>query len=109
MDNSKCSTANIVMYVLCGLTILLVLYCLFKVFNISRKINSVSDFMNGEVFSSKFHSILSNYFADEKHTKLLLEPLMPWIREVIFAECKTVDCVESKPKITDFDGTLFLG
>lgn len=102
-----CSTVNIVMYVMSSIAILLVLYCLFKVFNLSRKINSVSDFINGEVFSGKFHSILSNYFADESHTKLLLAPLMPWIREVVFTECQDTDRVD-KPSILDLAGTLFI-
>jgi hypothetical protein len=93
------------------IAIILVLYCMFKVWNLSRKVHSVSDFVNGEIFSSKFHAILSNYFADEEHTKMLLEPITPWIRELVMQECTTTQlqtppCL--KPQTKNIDGMFFI-
>lgn len=96
---------NIAVYVLCGVIILLMAYCLFKVFNLSRKVNSVSDFINGEIFSSKFHDILSDYLSNQTNTKLLLAPIMPWIREVVFNECHPQ---KKETHITDLGGPVFI-
>jgi len=101
MQSHKANVFNIVSYVVGGIAIILVLYCLFKVFNLSRKIHSVSDFVNGEIFSGKFHNILSNYFSDESHTKLLLEPIMPWIREIVWQECSPKKPVSPKKDVGD--------
>lgn len=70
----------IVTCVLSGIAIILSLYCLFKNFNLSRKVHTVSDFLNGEVFSGRFHTILSNYFANPENTRPLLEPLRELLR-----------------------------
>jgi hypothetical protein len=72
---------SIVNYVCCAISVILSAFCLFKVLNSSRKINSVSDFINGEVFSVKFQAMLSNYFSEPKNTKSVLEPIIPWIRQ----------------------------
>lgn len=74
---------HIVTYVCCAISLLLSLFCLFKSLNLSRKINSVSDFINGEVFSTKFQSMLNNYFSDINNTKFVFEPIVPFIQEML--------------------------
>ena len=98
---------NIICYVVCGLTCLLTLFCFFKVLNVSRKVHSVSDFINGEIFSSKFHQILTNYFSNEQYTKILLDPLTPYIRDVIMKQCYVVE--ESQPVVVkDMAGVFYV-
>lgn len=100
-----CSTFNIVSYSIGGITLLLVAFCLFKVFNLSRKVHSVSDFVNGEIFSTKFHQILTNYFSDETYTKLLLDPLTPYIKDVILKQCHSP---EKESTVKDMAGMFFV-
>ena len=74
---------SIVAYVCCAIAIVLALFCLFKILNLTRKINSVSDFINGEAFSTKFHSLLANYFSDSKNTKFVFEPIVPFMKDIL--------------------------
>lgn len=97
---------NIITYIVCGLTALLALFCLFKVLNVSRKVHSVSDFINGEIFSSKFHQILNNYFSNEQYTKILLDPLTPYIRDVIMKQCYRTE--EAPPDVKDVAGVFYI-
>ena len=94
--------AHIISYIVGGISLLIALFCLFKVLNVSRKVHSVSDFVNGEIFSSKFHQILTNYFSNEQYTRLLLDPLTPYIRDVIMKQC------DPDHKIKDMDGLFFI-
>ena len=104
------NTANIVSYVIGGVSILIALFCLFKVLAVSRKVQAVSEFVNGEIFSSKFHQILTNYFSNEKYTKLLLDPLTPYIRDVIMKQCYSNDPEkkDNNPVIKDIAGMFFI-
>lgn len=72
---------HIVTYVCTSLTLIITLFCLFKTLNLRRKVESVSDFVNGEVFSTRFQTMLSNYFADVNNTKFVFEPVLPWFRD----------------------------
>ena len=81
----KSQALAILTCVLSGVAIILGLYCVFKSFNLGRKVNTVSDFVNGEVFSGRFHTILSNYFANEDNSKRLLEPTLPWLRDLLLS------------------------
>jgi hypothetical protein len=75
------SVQNIFAYVCSSIAFLIAVFCLFKVMNTSRKINSLADFIHGEVFSVRFESLLTAFFADEKNTKIVLEPVLPWLRD----------------------------
>lgn len=72
---------DIVNYICCSISILVSLFCLFKVLNSSRKLNSLADFMHGEVFSVRFESLMMNFFGDDKNTKAIFEPIVPWFKE----------------------------
>jgi hypothetical protein len=95
------------MYVLGTVTLIIVIYCLFKNINLSRKINSVSDFINGEIFSEKFHSILSNYLSNPNHAKLLLEPLLPLVNEIITEKYSSTKNTDRHFMTNEIGGLLF--
>lgn len=96
------SWKEIVVYVCTTCSVLISLFALFKCLNLSRKINSVADFINGEIFSIRFQSMLSNYFSDEKNRRFVLEPMVPWLDEVLAK--KTNESEERKVN----EGVLFV-
>jgi hypothetical protein len=74
---------HVASYVLNSIAVLLVVYCLFKVFNLSRKVHSVGDFVHSEFFSSKFSSMILNYFADATNARRVLEPVAHVLRDIV--------------------------
>jgi hypothetical protein len=74
MGNAQ--THNIVCYVLNAIMALAVGIALFKSFNTSRKISSISDFICGEAFEGRFKLLMDNYFS--KHATELFERLRPF-------------------------------
>lgn len=79
---SEAVTARIVGYVLNSVTLIISIYLLFRVLNMSRKIHSVADFINSEVFTDKFNNLVLNFFADVKNTRKVLEPVAPLLRDL---------------------------
>lgn len=67
----------IVLYVIMALILLgLILLCI-KLFNLSYKITALNTFLEGQVFSSKFHQVLNNYFSQQENMEIILEHLFP--------------------------------
>lgn len=83
MGQAHSSTPSIVSYVLNSIVLLLVLYCLFALWNMKRKVNSVADFVNGEVFSEKFQMMLNNFFANQTNTRRVFEPIASLMRDIL--------------------------
>jgi hypothetical protein len=85
------STRDIVCYVFSAATLLLALFALLKVLNLSRKVGSGADFAQSEAFSAAVHSILDAYLADPDQLRRALQPSAPVLRDLVRpAERETV-------------------
>ena len=65
----------------CLIVVLLLLggYLVFKMFNLSTSLKSVTRFLDGDVFSGRFHQVLDNYFAHNDNLQLLIHKILPVI------------------------------
>ena len=80
------SPVEITLIVVVGLLFILVILLLFKTINLSYKVNTVSDFINGEVFSTKFYELVQNYFSNKQHVQDLLDPFINTYNNIQVAE-----------------------
>lgn len=68
--------AEVTLIVLVVILSILMAFVIFKIFNLSFKVNTVSDFINGEVFSTKFYELVQNYFTNKEYVRELLDPVL---------------------------------
>ena len=68
--------AEVTLIVIVCILSILVAFVIFKIFNLSFKVNTVSDFVNGEVFSTKFYELVQNYFTNKEYVRELLDPVL---------------------------------
>ncbi len=81
--------AVIACFVLIGLLAVFCGYVFLKEYNTSKRIRQLTDFMHGDVFSDRFHHVLSNYFLDDGNVKsLLLDPITPIVIDIVSQQVK---------------------
>lgn len=68
--------AEISLIIVVVILAILVIFLFFKVFNLSFKVHNVSDFVNGEVFSTRFYEMVQNYFNNKAKVRDLLDPVL---------------------------------
>jgi hypothetical protein len=75
--------------VLTGVLVVFCVYLFLKVHNTSKRIVKLTDFMHGDVFSDRFHHVLSNYFLDNGNVKsLLVDPITPIVIDIVSQHVK---------------------
>jgi len=93
---------QIVLYCLFGVLLLLFAFLLFKIFNISTKLKLISTFLDGEVFSERFHNVIDNYFSHSETIDRLMDHVLP----LVYAHTSVVygTPVTALPDDTQLDG-----
>jgi len=74
---------EVYVYIVGGVCLLLVAYCLCVVFHMRRKLDSVANFAHGEVFSGQFYQALRNYLGHPDNARALMEPTLPYLRQLV--------------------------
>lgn len=97
-------TNIIVCYVFIGLITLFCIYLLVKELNTVKRITKLAEFVHGDVFSDRFHHVLSNYFMDENNVKYLIDPITPLIHNIIITN-KTNETKATSPQNPQKDQT----
>ena len=68
--------------ILYGLIVVLFLVCaylLFQQLNAAASVKTITRFLDGDVFSNKFHNVMGNYFAHSENLDLLVNQLLPLV------------------------------
>ena len=76
---STVSTHVVVLYCLFGLLLLLFAFVMFKVFILTTKVKTISTFLDGQVFSERFHHVISNYFSHSNNLDMLMDQILPLV------------------------------
>ena len=80
--------SSIICLVLLGLLALFCGYLFLKTHNTSKRIVQLTEFMHGDVFSDRFHHVLSNYFLDNNNVKALMDPITPIVSDIVSQQIK---------------------
>lgn len=84
---------EIILYCLFGTILLLCGFLLFKIFNISTKLKMISTFLDGEVFSERFHNVIDSYFSNSETIDRLMDHVLPLVYAhtgVVYSETPVV-------------------
>jgi len=76
-------TGLVVSFIITALLGLFTLYLFIHGMNLSKQVSQLADFVHGDVFSDRFHHMLSNYFSDENNTRCLTDPMTPLVADLV--------------------------
>lgn len=70
-------THLIVLYCLFSLLLLFMIYAFYKTILVGKQVNKVARFLEGDIFSTRFHEVLTSHFTYPENVNFLIDQITP--------------------------------